>query len=308
MATVYRNPGVPHPAINPSPDGEGYSTYKEPDTRVPPKPSPVLGNVTIDGVAIPEETILHEAQHHPSKTPGAALQAAARALAIRQLLLNEARRQAIGGDTDNGSSGGDGTTENAEDALIRKLTDKEVAVPSATKAECERYYRNNRQRFKSPFLYEARHILVAAAEDNTAERHKAHELAAVLCNTLAKMPDQFAALAKAHSDCPSSAHGGNLGQIGPGSTVREFENALKELQPGEISAAPVASAFGYHVIALDRAIGQELLPFEAVREQIASWLEAQAWSRAAAQYVSILAGKAKISGIELQGADSPLVQ
>lgn len=64
----------------------------------------------------------------------------------------------------------------------------------------------------------------------------------------------------------------------------------------------------YHTIALDRFIPGKQLPFELVRERICGWLEAASWSRAVAQYVAILVGKADIGGISLRAEDGPLVQ
>ena len=55
-----------------------------------PRPS-----IKLNGVVLPPHMIAAEAQHHPSKTPAAAFQAAARALIIRTLLLEEAKRNAI---------------------------------------------------------------------------------------------------------------------------------------------------------------------------------------------------------------------
>jgi peptidyl-prolyl cis-trans isomerase SurA len=65
--------------------------------------------------------------------------------------------------------------------------------------------------------------------------------------------EDFAALARSHSQDPSSAsEGGDLGWITPGQMVPEFEKAMDELEPGEISQ-PVQSRFGWHLIqVLDR--------------------------------------------------------
>jgi len=45
-----------------------------------------------------------------------------------------------------------------------------------------------------------------------------------------------------------------------------------------------------------------------VRERISERLKAGVEERALRQYVSILAGQAEIVGVELAGADTPLVQ
>ena len=57
----------------------------------------------------------------------------------------------------------------------------------------------------------------------------------------------FAELARVHSEDASASRGGELGWILPGDTVPEFERAMNNLKPGEISA-PVRSPFGWHLI------------------------------------------------------------
>ena len=59
--------------------------------------------------------------------------------------------------------------------------------------------------------------------------------------------EDFADLARQHSDDASAAKGGDLGWLSPGETVPEFERAMDALQPGEVSE-PVRSPFGVHLI------------------------------------------------------------
>lgn len=270
----------------------GYSTYREPDTRVPPQPKPLFGAVSVNGVAIPEADILAEAQNHPAATPGDALAAAARALVVRALLLQRADTLAI--ENPPGLAG-----ETSEEARIRRMIEQEVRLPTATEEECRRYYDNNSQRFRSEPIFEARHILIAADPRDREARAVARAQAEALARELQSRPQAFGQLARDHSDCPSAAQGGNLGQISRGSTVAEFENALNAMAAGETSLQPVESRYGYHIIYLERRIDGVSLPYDAVSQRIAGWLEANTWSKAVSHYVAILAADAAIEGIEL---------
>jgi peptidyl-prolyl cis-trans isomerase C len=252
--------------------------------------------VSVNGVVVSHDEISREAQNHPAPTPIAAWTAAARALAVRELLLQEARRILINAQP---LTDGEGRTETAEEACIRALVEREVSTPTPDAVACRRYYQRNQQRFRSADLYEAAHILVAARPGDRAAYAAARTEAEAVTAALRCAPERFAELARAHSACPSKAVGGNLGQLSPGDTAAEFDAALRAMVPGEITTEPVASRFGHHVIRLDRKIEGRQLPFERVQERIADYLADRARHMAIAQFVARLTARAEITGVVL---------
>lgn len=261
--------------------------------------------VTIDGKVIGEAAIAREAQHHPASSPDEARAAAARALVVRELLLAEAASLGIEPvpETD-----ADGRRETPEEALISTLLRQEVKVPEADRATAERYYAANRRRFTSPDLYEARHILFAAAEDDAQAYAEAERRALDVLRTLRTAPDSFAALAESLSACPSAQSGGNLGQVTADQVTPTFAAALRLAEPGQIHPEPVHTPYGVHVLKLERRIDGEVLPFAIVEQRIKDFLEARVWQTAVRQYLGILAGRVAIEGVTLEAAASPLVQ
>jgi len=266
---------------------------------------PKTNVVRVNGAVIPREAIAREAQHHPAATPAAAFAQAARALVIRQLLIDEARRLEL---APHPLDDGDGRRETDEEALMRQVVDREVRLPQTDEATCRRYFEQNRRKFRSPDIFEAAHILFAAAPGDRAARAKARGDAIAAIEALRGEPDRFSELARAHSACASAQQGGNLGQITRGATPREFDAAMAVLAPGETSQAPVETRYGFHVIRLQRRVEGADLPYEAVRDKISAFLADAVERRALAQYVAILAGRADISGVDFGAAQSPLVQ
>jgi peptidyl-prolyl cis-trans isomerase C len=261
--------------------------------------------VSVNGVAIPREAIAQEIQNHPAPTQFEAWTAAASALAIRELLLQEARRLNVRAEP---VADGAGRRETLEEALVRSLVEEEVVTPTAGEAECRRYYEQNKRRFRSPDLFEVSHILVAAAPGDVAARAAGRAEAEVLIETLLDAPHRFAELCRQFSRCPSREVDGNLGQIGPGQTVPEFEVALGAMPIGSVHEIPVESRYGFHVVRVNRREEGRQLPFEAVRQRIGDYLDERVRRTAIRHYIAMLAGRAAVEGIDLTGSPSPLVQ
>ena len=125
---------------------------------------------------------------------------------------------------------------------------------------------------------------------------------------LQEHPERFEAMAAERSNCPSAENGGALGQMQRGETVPEFEAALWRIAPGTIADSLIETRYGLHIIRVNRRHEGQQLPFEQVQEGIAQALTAASRDAAWRQYVQVLLGRAKIEGIDLEGADTPLVQ
>jgi peptidyl-prolyl cis-trans isomerase C len=189
---------------------------------------------------------------------------------------------------------------------IEALLSREMAMPAPEEEECRRYYDGHPREFVSGELVHARHILfqVTPAVPVPEIRARAEQT----LNKLLGEPERFEAVARELSNCPSGQQGGNLGQLGRGDTVPEFEQALFRPGPTGLLRDIVKTRFGFHVVAVDRRIAGEKLPFDVVREKIAERLSAAVEEKAMRQYVSVLAARAEITGVDLDAASSPLVQ
>jgi peptidyl-prolyl cis-trans isomerase C len=250
-------------------------------------------SITVNGKLIRDEEIAAEMQYHPAPTMQEAADAAGRALVVRELLTREAARLGLA-ETDEGQ--------------LDRLLDRQIAVPDADEATCRRYYEANRKRFRSEEVYEACHILVAADPADAAALAKAKDIAAELIVTLRRQPERFAELAQAYSACPSKEAGGNLGQVTRADIAPELATFLAALDEGQLCPMPVRTRHGYHVVRLHRRALPAELPFEAVRERVGTYLTEAAWRNAVRQYIGLLAGRAQITGIDVQGWETPLVQ
>ncbi len=259
---------------------------------------PLFPEVSVNGVTISAADIAAEAQNHeaPKDKPGWAWRDGARALVIRELLLQEGRKRDLQPQPRELEPG---KFETADEALIREVLDMAVTPQQPTKADIRRIYDTQPQMFRAPTLYEPAHILFAADPADGDAREEARQKAKAALKTLHENPKEFASLAKELSDCPSRDAGGQLGQIVTGDTVPEFEAAMDTMQPGEISPKPVESRYGIHILRLDAKAEGDVLPFDQVSEQIGEMLEKAGWAVAANAFVQELVEKADISGVNM---------
>jgi peptidyl-prolyl cis-trans isomerase C len=112
-----------------------------------------------------------------------------------------------------------------------------------------------------PREYHARHILV---DD---------EAAAVAITKELKGGADFAKLAAKRSKDSSSKSGGDLGWFTLDSMVKPFADAVKTMQPGQLTEQPVQSQYGWHVIKLEESRATSAPPFDEVKDRVKTFVQ-----------------------------------
>lgn len=264
-------------------------------------PPPTFGEVRVNGVEIMPEAIAQEIQHHPAPDAETAWTEAARALAVKELLLQEARRLGLKSDPELDEAG---RAEAEDDALVRSLLEQAVSPAEAGDQECRRFYDSCRDRFRTPDLFDAAHILIEPVSDDEAGWAAAADRAREIAQQVGNDAKAFAAAARASSGCASAQQDGSLGQIRRGELVESIQHGLEALDDGQTGSEPVQSRFGWHVLRLQRRIPGRTIPFEMARDRIADTLEARSWSIESSRYVAGLAARGSIEGVVIQADPS----
>lgn len=180
-----------------------------------------------------------------------------------------------------------------EDLLVSTMRERKSEA-NLTDEEVRRAYDESLERRR------VRHILVAPeVVDGEPDWNAALEEAEALLARI-RSGEEFAALAREHSDDPGSAgSGGDLGVISRNeSFVEEFLDAAFSLEVGEVSE-PVRSAFGYHLIEVTEQSVEEGRPFDDVKELLRSELEAE---RAQANWFEWLEAQRQAATVEILDA------
>jgi peptidyl-prolyl cis-trans isomerase C len=154
---------------------------------------------------------------------------------------------------------------------LQKIRDLQ---PEVTDEEMQKFYKENEDKFENPERVKASHILVkvdsaAKPEDRAAARQKTEAVLKRL-----KAGEDFAAVAKQVSDCPSAQQGGDLGYFAKGQMVQPFEQAAFSLEPGKLSGI-VETQFGYHIIKVADHQKAGKISFEDAKARIRPYMKQQ---------------------------------
>lgn len=192
---------------------------------------------------------------------------------------------------------------------IHRMLDEIIPMRQPDEEECVRYHGANAARFVQGRKVHARHILFAVTPgvDVRALAQRAEQ--ALLELTAREVPpERFAALAGELSNCPSGAQGGDLGWLTPEDCVAEIATVLFDDKLAGLLPRLVQSRYGLHIVeVLEREPGRALA-YEEVRDRIRMELAQRARATALHQYIRVLAGRSLVEGVELEAAESPLLQ
>ncbi len=233
---------------------------------------------------------------------------ALRQRACTELLRQAAQRKGLLAADD--APGTDGAISEAATAAIDALLELELRVPEPSDEACRRYHAAHAAGYAAGERVRARHILFAVTPgvDVVALRKRAEDaLLEVRCHD-GTAGDGFADAARALSNCPSGAEGGDLGWVEAKDCAPEFAREI--FGKAEVGVLPrlVHSRFGLHVVEVQAREPGVVPEFAAVRGAVAVALRQQGFVTALRQYLQLLAGAAIVEGVDLEGTNQPLVQ
>ena len=212
----------------------------------------------------------------------------------------------------------DGVVSEAASQAIDAWLEAELVLPEPSDQACRRHHAAHAARYRTGEQVRVRHILFAVTPgtDVVALRNRAETcLLDVRCHdgtgrgkARSTASDGFDRSARELSNCPSGEQGGELGWLKPDDCAPEFAREL--FGHVEVGVLPrlVHSRFGLHVVEVLEREGGVPQTYAAVSGAVAMALRQQAWVTALRQCMQLLAGQATVEGIDLDAANTPLVQ
>ncbi|MGB7333027.1 MAG: peptidylprolyl isomerase, partial [Terriglobales bacterium] len=180
---------------------------------------------------------------------------------------------------------------------------KIAAATTVSDQDLQTYYDQHREEYRVPEQVKVSHILIktplpapGAKEDEKAiadARAKADDVLKQV-----KAGGDFAKLAEKYSDDPGSAKsGGELGWIGRGRTVPEFEKAAFSLGKGQTSDL-VKSSYGFHIIHVEDKQQAHLKTLAEAKSEIEEKVKQEKAARATESAANALLSQARTDGFD----------
>jgi hypothetical protein len=179
-----------------------------------------------------------------------------------------------------------------DELLVQTWIKKQFDNTVISDSEAKSYYDKNPEQFKISEQVHARHILV---KDENISKDIITQLKDLKGEEL---KNKFIELAKSKSTGPTGPKGGDLGSFGPGQMVKPFNDAVFAMETGTISAAPVKTQFGYHVIYLEDKKSSKAVDYKEAKERIIGMMKQKAFSAKMTKLASRLKEKAKVEVVD----------
>jgi len=181
-----------------------------------------------------------------------------------------------------------------DELLVNQWMKNQYDSTVISDSEAKEFYNKNKEKFVIPKKVHARHILLK--KDETAAKAIIAELKDLKGDALKK---KFIELAKSKSEGPSASKGGDLGFFVAGQMVAPFSKAAFATEKGKVTAEPVKTQFGYHVIYVEDVKDASTVPYEKAKKQIVAGLKQTQFKDMMEKSAKELKSKAKIT---LEGA------
>lgn len=198
---------------------------------------------------------------------------------------------------------------------MQKLANSAGKIEVSDK-ECEKFYKENLDKFQNPEMVRASHILISAnawqiQQDLTLDGKRKMEEAELKAQVEAKMADKkaqaeklakelkadktkFAEYAQKYSDDPGTAkQGGDLGFFPKEAMVPEFTKVAFESKPDTVSDV-VKTQFGYHIIYVQDRRAAGVTPYDKAQNGIRDYLTTEKQIKALDDLTAAAKKKAKI--------------
>lgn len=215
-----------------------------------------------------------------------------------ELLRREAQRRGLLAADDR--AGDDGIVSEAAAAAIEALLERQLQVVEPDEDACRRHYATHASRFGGGERVHARHILFAVTPGVEVAALAAYAEQLLLGLRCASDRDSaFAQAARRNSNCPSGAHGGDLGWIVARDCAPEFAREVFDRPETGLLPRLVRTRFGLHIVDVVAREQGEALPWEEVREPVAQELRRRSWATALRRYLSELSVEAESEGAEV---------
>jgi len=177
---------------------------------------------------------------------------------------------------------------------VKQLVEKEIlAKVRVSDEDAKSFYDSHPEHFQQKEKVRASHILIKSEADTdpVSKDERRKKLEAV--KKRIENGEDFAALAREFSQCPSAEKGGDLGFFERGNMVKPFEDAAFSMKPGEVSDI-VVTPFGFHLIKVTDRSEARTVSFDESKDRINQHLRQMKFTEEKNAYVGDLKKKSKV--------------